>query len=182
MGIQIGFDPSEALTSAERLATGKGWAPGNVAVDQKGNEWLFIQAGGAIPQYNIVRVLASANQAVVFSSAGVSGTAGAVKAYAVSASASIASGSYGWVMTKCKDSGSCYVKCSASSTGTYVPTALIYASGTAAPGLVASTASINFALVGMVVAATATTSTTASTIPVVFFNGIQMTATHAGGY
>lgn len=170
-----GFDPSQTLTSAERLATGKGWAPGSIAMDRKGNEWVFVQAGGAIPQYNVVRVLASANQAVVFTSAGLGGTAGAVKCHAISASASIASGSYGWVMTRCRDSGSCYVKCAASATGTYVPTALLYASGTAAAGLVASTASGNFAMVGVSVAATATTSTTASTIPIVFFHGIQMT-------
>jgi hypothetical protein len=172
MTIQIGFDPANTLTSAERLSSGKGWAPGSIARDRNGNEWMFVQAGAAVPQNTVVRVLASAHQAVVFSSAGIGGTAGAIKAYAVAASASIASGSYGWVMTK----GTAAVKCIASGTGTYVPTAAIYAAGTGGTGLVTSTASSSFALVGMSVAATATTSTTASTIPVVFYDGIQMTS------
>ena len=71
--------------------------------------------------------------------------------------------------------GTAAVKVAASATGTYVPTALIYASGTAAGGLAASTASANFAMLGAGVATAATTSTTGSTVPVVFFHGIQMT-------
>src|SRR5574338_369617 len=102
MGIQVGFDPSSTYTSAERLATGKGWAPGSTVHDANGNEWIYVQAGSAIPQNNLVRVLASANQANPFTSAGVLGTAGAVKVYAISASASISAGCYGWVMTKCR--------------------------------------------------------------------------------
>lgn len=176
MTIQVGFNPSETLTSAERLASGKGWAAGSIARDQLGYEWLFVQASAAIPQYQVIRVLASANQAAPFTSAGVSGTAGAVKCYAISASASIASGSYGWVMAK----GTAAVKCPASATGTYVPTGQLYACASAQPGLVSSTATTtHFALIGLTVAATATTSTTASTIPVVFFDGIAMTTVEA---
>ena len=154
----------QTLTSADRLASGKGWAPGNIAVDQNGNEWIFVQASAALPQNNLVRVLASANQAAPFTSAGVNGTAGAVKCYAVSASASIASGSYGWVMTKCRNTGDAKLKVSASATGTYVPTAALFACASAQPGLVSSTSTTtHFLLGGIVVAATATTSTTAST-------------------
>lgn len=176
MSIQIGFDPSQTQTSAERLTTGKGWAPGSVVHDRRGNEWLFVQAGSAIPQNNLVRVLASANQAAPFASAGAAGTAGAVKAYAVSASASIASGSYGWVMTKCQNGGDAAIKVSASATGTYVPTAALLACASAQPGLISQTATTtHFALVGITVSTTATTSTTASAVPVVFYNGIRMT-------
>ena len=177
MTIQIGFDPSQTQTSAERLTTGKGWAPGSVVTDRKGNEWLFVQASTALPKNNIIRVLASANQAAPFTSAGIAGTAGAVKAYAVSASASIASGSYGWVMTKCRNGGDAAVKCSGSATGTYVPTAGLLACASGQPGLVSQTATTtHFSLVGVTVAATATTTTTASTIPVVFYGGIKMTS------
>lgn len=178
MGIQIGFDPSVTLTSAERLATGKGWAPGNVAEDFHGNEWIFVQAGAACPQNQLIRVLASANQATPFTSAGVAGTAGAVKCYAVSASASIASGSYGWVMTKCRSvTHGAALKVSASATGTYVPTAGLLACASAQPGLVSQTATTtHFALVGITVATTATVSTTGSTVPVVFYRGITMTS------
>jgi hypothetical protein len=182
MTIQIGFDPSETLTSAERLASGKGWAAGNVASDQNGNEWLFVQAGAAIPQNNLVRVLASANQATVFTSAGVSGTAGAVKCYAVSASASIASGSYGWVMTKCRQYLGAALKVSASATGTYVPTGALYACASAQNGLVSSTATTtHFLLGGVTVATTATTSTTTTAVPVMFYHGIKMTVGAIGG-
>lgn len=176
MTIQIGFNPSDTLTSAERLASGKGWAPGNITRDQNGNEWIYVQAGSAIPQNNIVRVLASAHQAAPFSSAGVAGTAGGIKCYAVSASASIASGSYGWVMTK----GVAGVKVSASATGTYNSGAQLYACLSAQPGLVSATATTtHFALIGLTVSTTATTSTTASAVPVVFFGGITMTTVEA---
>lgn len=177
MGIQIGFDPSSTYTSAERLATGKGWAPGNVAEDRNGNEWIFVQASAAIPQNQLVRVLASANQAAPFTSAGVAGTAGAVKCYAVSASASIASGSYGWVMTKCRAAGGAALKVSASATGTYVPTTALLACASGQPGLVSLTATTtHFSLVGVTVSTTATVSGTGSTVPVVFFHGIRMTS------
>ena len=180
--IQAGFDPSSTYTSAERLATGKGWAPGSVANDKDGNEWIFVQAGSAIPQYNICRVLASATQAAPFTSAGVNGTAGAVLCYAVSASASISVGCYGWLMTKARKTGAASVKVSASATGTYVPTAALYALASAQPGLVSSTATTtHFLLAGMVVSATATTSGTGSAVPVLFYNGIRMTVAQIGG-
>jgi len=177
MGIQIGFDPSVTFTSAERLATGKGWAPGNITEDRNGNEWIFVQAGAACPQNQLIRVLASANQATPFTSAGAAGTAGAVKCYAVSASASIASGSYGWVMTKCRSAGAAGLKVSASATGTYVPTAGLLACASAQPGLVSQTATTtHFALVGITVSTTATVSVTSQTVPVVFYRGITMTS------
>jgi hypothetical protein len=177
MTIQIGADPAQTLTSAERLVSGKGWAPGDIYRDHNGNEWLYVQAGAALGQNLIARVLASANQAVPFTSAGVNGTAGAVKCYAISASASIASGSYGWVMTK----GTAAVKVTSSATGTYVPTAgLLAVASAGTPGHVSQTATTtHFALIGLTVAATATTSTTASTVPVVFFDGIAMTTVEA---
>jgi hypothetical protein len=177
MTVQCGVNPSETLTSAERIASGKGWAPGDIARDHAGNEWLYVQSGVAIPQNVIVRVLASANQAVPFASAGVNGTAGAVKCYAVSASASIALGSYGWVMTK----GTSAVLVSSSATGTYVPTAQIYALASAATvGRVSQTATTtHFALIGATVATTATISTLTAAVPIVFFNGITMTTVEA---
>jgi hypothetical protein len=178
MTIQVGADPANTLTSAERLASGKGWAPGDLFRDHSGNEWIYVQAGAAIAQNLLVRVLASAHQAVPFTSAGVAGTAGAVKCYAISASASIASGSYGWVMTK----GTAGVLVSASATGTYVPTAgQLYAlASAAATGRVSQTAtSTHFAAIGLAVAATATTSTITSAVPVVFFDGITMTTVEA---
>jgi hypothetical protein len=177
MSIQIGLDPSSVLTSAERLNTGKGWAPGSLARDRNGYEWIYVQAGAALPQNKLTRVLASAHQAFPFASAGVAGTAGAVKCYAVSASASIASGSYGWVMTK----GQASLTVAASATGTYSPGAQLYALASAAvAGTVSSTATTtHFAAIGLTVAATATTSTIASAIPVVFFGGITMTTVEA---
>ena len=173
MAIQAGTDFAQTLTSAERLASGKGWAPGTVVRDRSGNEWIFVQAGPAVPQNNLIRVLASAHQAAPFTSAGAGGTAGAVKCYAISASASIAAGSYGWVMTK----GTAAVKVSASATGTYGPAAGLHACSSAQPGLVSQSASTtHFALVGVTVATTATTSTTGSAVPIVFYNGIRMTS------
>ena len=79
MTIQAGMNPAETLTSAERIASGKGYSAGDIVTDGNGNRCLYVQARGPVPQYNIVRVLASANQAVVFTSAGVGGRAGAVK-------------------------------------------------------------------------------------------------------
>lgn len=177
MTIQIGMDPSVTLTSAERLTTGKGWAPGSIARDRLGNEWIFVQASAALPQNKLVRVLASAHQAAAFTSAGVAGTAGAVKCYAISASASIASGSYGWVMTK----GQAGITVSASATGTYSPGAQLYALASAAvAGTVSSTATTtHFAAIGLTVGATSTASTIAVAVPVLFFNGITMTTVEA---
>jgi hypothetical protein len=168
-----GFNPAETHTSAERIRSGKAWALGNVVRDHNYNEWMYVQASAATSQYAIVAVKATGHLVNPFASAEVGGTAGAIKALAVAASASIAADSYGWVMTK----GRAAVKCIASGTGTFVPTAAIYAAATAGNGLVTQTASAAArALSGMTVAATATTSTVASTIPVVFYNGVVTTA------
>lgn len=176
MTIQIGFDPSSPLTSAENIASGKGWGLGDLATDRNGNEWVFVQAGVAIPQNNVVRVLASGT-AAPWTSAGQLGTAGGIKCNAISASASIALDSYGWVMTKCRKAGDAAVKVIASSTGTIAPTSRLYAAASANAGLVTVTAStVNFALIGLRIVATATTSTTGSAVPVVFFNGIEQSS------
>lgn len=173
----IGMDPATVLTSAERLTTGKGWAPGTIGRDRSGNEWIYVQAGAALPQNKLTRVLASAHQAFPFTSAGIAGTAGAVKCYAVSASASIASGSYGWVMTK----GQAGITVSASATGTYSPGAQLYALASAATsGAVSGTATTtHFAAIGLTVAATSTASTVSVAVPTVFFQGITMTTVEA---
>lgn len=173
MTVQIGFDPSDTVTSANRTTMGKGFSLGTIVKDHKGQEWTYVQAGAAVPQYNIVRVLASGT-AAPWTSAGLSGTAGGIKCNAISASASIAADSYGWVMTK----GESKVLVTASSTGTIVPTALLYCAVSANAGKVQTTASSGFALLGVSVIATATTSgtTTASAVPVAFWNGIQMTS------
>lgn len=171
MTIQAGFDPSDTITSANRVVSGKGFSIGTTLRDHKGQEWVYVQAGSAIPQYNVVRILASGT-AAPFTSAGLGGTAGGIRTHGISASASIAADSYGWIMTK----GQAAIKVSASSTGTIVPTALLYAALSAQPGLCQTTASSGFALVGVNVVATATTSTTASTVAVAFWSGIEMTS------
>jgi hypothetical protein len=159
--MKIGFNPAEVLTSAENVTTGKGAAPLNSTVDQNGFEWVRVIAGAAIPQYNVVTVRASGT-ATPFSSAAVAGGVAAAFKYGIAASASIASGSYGWVMTK----GRAAVKVCASSTGTI--SGQLYACASANAGLVQTTASGGVKLTTLFAAATATTSTTASTVPVVF--------------
>lgn len=172
MTIQIGFNPADTLTSAENISSGKGWAIGDLTRDHAGNEWIYVQAGVAIPQNQLVRVAASGT-AAPWTSAGAAGTAGGVRCNAISASASIALDSYGWVMTK----GRASIKVIASSTGTIAPTSRLFAAASANPGLVTVTASTTeVQLVGLRIIATATTSTTGSAVPVVFFNGIQTTA------
>lgn len=171
-GIQIGFDPSDTITSANRIVTGKGFSIGTTVVDHRGYEWIYVQAGAAIPQNNLVRVLASGT-ASPWTSAGAAGTAGGVLCNAISASASIAADSYGWLMTK----GRAAIKVIASSTGTIAPTSRLFAAASANPGLVTVTASTTeVQLVGLRIIATATTSGTGSAVPVVFFGGIQVTA------
>lgn len=162
MTVMLGVNPSDTFTSAQTLL-GKSHRLGSRYTDKDGNDWMFVLAGAAIPQYNVVTVLASAT-ATPFSSAGVAGGAGAPKAYGIAASASIASGSYGWVMTR----GKAAVKVCASSTGTI--SGQLYACASANAGLVQTTASGGVKLTTLFAAATATTSTTASTVPVVFGN------------
>jgi hypothetical protein len=170
MTVQVGFDPSQTYTSAENLTSGRGWARGSRVTDYRNQEWIYVQAGTAIPQNNVVRVHASAT-AAPWTSAGMLGTAGGIRCNAISASASIAADSYGWVMTR----GEAAVKIIGSATGTIVPTALLYCAASANPGQVTVTAStVNFAAIGLSIKATATTSTTASALPVVFWNGFQM--------
>ena len=70
----VGFNPSETYTSAQRISSGKGWALGNIVRDQAGNEWIYVQAGASCPQYNIVRVLTSAQTAAPLASAGTVGS------------------------------------------------------------------------------------------------------------
>lgn len=174
MTTQIGFNPAETLTSAENISSGKGWAIGDITRDYRGFEWIYVQASVALPQNNLVRVLASGT-AAPWTSAGAAGTAGGVLCNAISASASIASDSYGWVMTK----GRAAIKVISSSTGTIAPTSRLFAAASAAgsSGLVTTTATTSQAeLVGLRIIATATTSTTGSAVGVAFFNGIQSTA------
>ena len=161
----IGMNPAETLTSAQLATEGKGFGLGDRVTDHNGFDWIFVLAGGAIPQNQVVTVLSSAT-AINFSSAAVLGTTQAPLAYGVSASASIASGSYGWIMTR----GRSAVRVSASATGTL--SGQIYAVASAAgAGLVTTSASTtHFLLKGMYAIATATTSTTASALPVVFAN------------
>lgn len=159
--MKIGYNPAEVLTTAENVAGGKGAAPLASFTDHNGFEWKRVVAGAAIPQYAVTIVRASGT-ATPFSSANVAGGNGAPLAYGIAASASIASGSYGWVMTK----GRAAVKVCASSTGTI--SGQLYACASANAGLVQTTASGGVKLTTLFAAATATTSTTASTVPVVF--------------
>jgi hypothetical protein len=157
--MKIGFNPAEVLTTADNIT--KGASPLNSFTDQNGFEWVRVIAGAAIPQYNVVTVRASGT-ATPFSSAAVAGGVAAAYTYGIAASASIASGSYGWVMTK----GRAAVKVCASSTGTI--SGQLYACASANAGLVQTTASGGVKLTTLFAAATATTSTTASTVGVVF--------------
>ena len=160
----IGVNPAETLTATQLATEGKGFGPGDRHTDHNGFEWIFVLAGAAIPQNQVVTVLSSAT-ALNFSSAAVIGTTQAPLCYGVSASASIASGSYGWIMTR----GRAAVRVIASSTGTL--SGQLYAAPSAAgAGLVSVTASSNILLKGLYIIATATTSTTASAVPVVFRN------------
>jgi hypothetical protein len=161
MTTQIGFNPAEVLTSAENVITGKGAKPLETLTDHNRFEWVRVIAGAAIPQYNVVTVRASGT-ATPFSSAAVAGGIGAALRYGIAASASIASGSLGWVMTR----GRAAVKVCASSTGTI--SGQLFACASANAGLVQTTASGGVKLTTLFAAATATTSTTASTVSVVF--------------
>ena len=78
------------------------------------------------------------------------------------ASSSLAADSFGWAMIKGKGA----VKVCASSTGTI--SGQLYACASANAGLVQTTASGGIKLGQLYAAATATTSTTASTVPVIF--------------
>lgn len=159
----IGVNTADTFTSAQ-LVEGKAFGVGDRHIDHDGFEWIFVLAGGAIPQSQVVTVLASCT-AVNFSSAAVIGTTQAPFCYGISASASIASGSYGWIMTR----GRAKARVIASSTGTL--SGQLYAAPSAAgSGLVTVTASGSILLKGLYIIATATTSTTASAVPVVFRN------------
>jgi hypothetical protein len=159
--IQIGMNPAEVLTSADNVITGKGAKPLQRFTDANGNQWVRCKAAAAIPQY-AVTIVRSEGTATPFASANVAGGNGAPLHYGIAASASIASGSLGWVMTK----GRAAVKVCASSTGTI--SGQLYACASANAGLVQTTASGGVKLTTLFAAATATTSTTASTVAVVF--------------
>ena len=163
MTAQIGFNPAEVLTTADNTVSGKGAKAGQRYTDFNGNEWIRVHAAAAIPQY-AVTIVRSSGTANPFSSAHVAGGNGAPLAYGIAASASIASGSLGWVMTR----GRAAVKVCASSTGTI--SGQLYACASANAGLVQTTASGGVKLTTLFAAATATTSTTASTVAVVFGN------------
>lgn len=159
----VGVMTDDNVSSTANSNEGKGFAVGATYVDKDGFEWMRVLAGAAIPQYAVVTVRASAT-ATPFSSAAVGGGVAAARAYGIAASASIASGNFGWVMTK----GRAAVKVCASSTGTI--SGQLYACASANAGLVQVTASGGVKLTTLFAAATATTSTTASTVPVVFGN------------
>ena len=84
-GTLIGVDTSLTLTSGE-LTQGKGFGLGDRFTDHDGNDWIYVIAGGAIPQYQVITVFASCT-AVNFSSAAVIGTTVAPLCYGISASA-----------------------------------------------------------------------------------------------
>lgn len=159
----VGTLTSDNVSSTANEVEGKGFAQLQRFTDRNGFEWMRVKAGAAIPQYNVVTVYASGT-AVPFSSAAVLGTTVAPLSYGISASASIASGNFGWVMTR----GRAKLKVAASSTGTL--SGQLYACPSANAGLVSVTASGNIKLTTLYCAATATTSTTASTFDVVFTN------------
>lgn len=157
----LGATFSKVLTSAEQVTQGKGHKLGTRATDRNGYEWMYIKASAAIPQYAIVTIFAGGT-AEPFSSAAVAGGQNAARAYGIAASASIAADSFGWAMI----SGEAAVKVCASSTGTI--SGQLYACASANKGLVQTTASGGVKLTTLFAKSTATTSTTASTVPVVF--------------
>ena len=156
----LGADYGEVLTSAQ-VNEGKGHGLKNRSIDDKGNEWLYVKAGAAIEQYAVVTIFASGT-AVPFSSAAVAGGVNAAGGYGIAASASIPSDGYGWVMIK----GTAAVKVCASSTGTI--SGQLYACVSANAGRVQTTASGGTKLTTLFAKSTATTSTVASAVPVVF--------------
>jgi len=103
MGTQIGANPAVTHTSADKIAGGIGFSPGDTYTDHNGYDWIYVQTTATpIPQFTLTRVLASAT-AFPWTSAGANGTAaagGAGLIHGFAASASIPASSYGWVMTK----------------------------------------------------------------------------------
>lgn len=93
-GFAFGADPTTTMTATE-LLQGKGFTIGDTFTDKSGNEWMFVLAGSAITQYDCVRV----TTAFVADSITISnGAVPSVPAFATGAG--IASGSYGWVLTR----------------------------------------------------------------------------------
>jgi hypothetical protein len=151
----IGTLKGDALSATANSTEGRGFTLGQRHTDAQGFEWIYVLAGAAIPQYAVVTVRSSAT-ATPFASNGVAGGGNAPLAYGIAASASIGSGSYGWVMTR----GRAAVKVCASSTGTI--SGQLYACASANAGLVQTTASGGVKLTTLFAAA--------STVSVVFGN------------
>jgi hypothetical protein len=154
MTVQIGANPAETLTSAERITSGKGWSPGDRYTDHQGYEWVYVKAGATpVAQNYLVKILSNfettANTTATRAFADCHG-------YAVAASASIASASFGWVMVR----GVASVKVAA--TGTLVGPLLVVATS-ATPGAVIVTATTTAGQVRLTGIAMATNTVTVST-------------------
>lgn len=156
----LGASYAAVISSAERTQ-GKGHSLRARSVDAAGNEWLYVKASAAISKYDIVTVYASGT-AQPFSSAAVAGGQNAPLGYGNAYGADIPADSFGWVMTQ----GVGGVKVCASSTGTI--SGQLYACASANAGKVQTTASGGVKLTTLFAKSTATTSTTASVVPVVF--------------
>lgn len=104
MTYAIGQNTAEVYTAAELLTTGKGFGLGDRVTDSAGKEWVFVVAGGALAQYDVV-VYDEAYSGLALS------TANDARGDLVGvAPVAIASGSYGWLQV----SGPCLLNVLAS--------------------------------------------------------------------
>lgn len=100
----VGAKTDDTWTSAQLALNGKGWALGDRYVDYAGKEWIFVQASGAIAQYEVVTLTSA------FAAVGISTSNDARGNILGVAPVAFASSDYGWVQIK----GACTMNVKAS--------------------------------------------------------------------
>lgn len=90
----VGARLNDTYTAATLAASGKGFGLGDRYVDNKGNEYIFVQASSAIAQYDVVQLTAAYAAASLNTAGGLRGNLVAV------AQVAFAANDYGWVQVK----------------------------------------------------------------------------------
>lgn len=90
----VGARLNDTYTAATLAASGKGFGLGDRYVNNLGNEFIFVQASGAISQYDVVQLTAAFAAASLNTAGGLRGNLVAV------AQVAFAANEYGWVQVK----------------------------------------------------------------------------------
>lgn len=90
----IGANTADTYTAAQMTQGGKGFGLGDRFTDSSGNEWVFVQAGSALAQYDVAFISSAFAATALSTSNDARGNLVGV------AGVAFASGEYGWLQVK----------------------------------------------------------------------------------